>query len=416
MVNKVIIGILVFLVVLNGGLSMHSYLLSQQINALSEQLTSSQEEQATQIGAVTDELIAFKGESLNKIGILRKELDGTVTKIDILGEEIDGAMTKINVVQNETRGEIRDLVSELSQSVLNATKIYQEATQAVVRITDGERVIGSGFIIDDEGHVVTAQHVIEDITEIEVILADGSISAATLVGSSRPSDVAILALENAPAAKPLRFADSATLLVGQPVVTIGNPLNLTATLTSGVVSQFNGYLEIEYDSQRRPVANLIQFDAPVNFGNSGCPLLNSRAEVIGMVIARVNPERGDGIYYAVSSNKLKRVTASLINQGFFDYPWLGVDVTDLTPQEAKDRELDTINGVLVNEVLAGGPAETAGFKVDDIIVAIDGQTIRNVADLTSYLGEHKTPGEKATLTLIRGKTKLELPLEIGKRS
>lgn len=416
MVNKVIIGILVFLVVLNGGLSMHSYLLSQQINALSEQLTSSQEEQATQIGAVTDELIAFKGESLNKIGILRKELDGTVTKIDILGEEIDGAMTKINVVQNETRGEIRDLVSELSQSVLNATKIYQEATQAVVRITDGERVIGSGFIIDDEGHVVTAQHVIEDITEIEVILADGSISAATLVGSSRPSDVAILALENAPAAKPLRFADSATLLVGQPVVTIGNPLNLTATLTSGVVSQFNGYLEIEYDSQRRPVANLIQFDAPVNFGNSGCPLLNSRAEVIGMVIARVNPERGDGIYYAVSSNKLKRVTASLINQGFFDYPWLGVDVTDLTPQEAKDRELDTINGVLVNEVLAGGPAETAGIKVDDIIVAIDGQTIRNVADLTSYLGEHKTPGEKATLTLIRGKTKLELPLEIGKRS
>lgn len=416
MVNKVIIGILVFLVVLNGGLSMHSYLLSQQINALSEQLTSSQEEQATQIGAVTDELIAFKGESLNKIGILRKELDGTVTKIDILGEEIDGAMTKINVVQNETRGEIRGLVSELSQSVLNATKIYQEATQAVVRITDGERVIGSGFIIDDEGHVVTAQHVIEDITEIEVILADGSISAATLVGSSRPSDVAILALENAPAAKPLRFADSATLLVGQPVVTIGNPLNLTATLTSGVVSQFNGYLEIEYDSQRRPVANLIQFDAPVNFGNSGCPLLNSRAEVIGMVIARVNPERGDGIYYAVSSNKLKRVTASLINQGFFDYPWLGVDVTDLTPQEAKDRELDTINGVLVNEVLAGGPAETAGIKVDDIIVAIDGQTIRNVADLTSYLGEHKTPGEKATLTLIRGKTKLELPLEIGKRS
>lgn len=416
MVNKVIIGILVFLVVLNGGLSMHSYLLSQQINALSEQLTSSQEEQATQIGAVTDGLIAFKGESLNNIGILRKELDGTVTKIDILGEEIDGAMTKINVVQNETRGEIRDLVSELSQSVLNATKIYQEATQAVVRITDGERVIGSGFIIDDEGHVVTAQHVIEDITEIEVILADGSISAATLAGSSRPSDVAILTLENAPAAKPLRFADSATLLVGQPVVTIGNPLNLTATLTSGVVSQFNGYLEIEYDSQRRPVANLIQFDAPVNFGNSGCPLLNSRAEVIGMVIARVNPERGDGIYYAVSSNKLKRVTASLINQGFFDYPWLGVDVTDLTPQEAKDRELDTINGVLVNEVLAGGPAETAGIKVDDIIVAIDGQTIRNVADLTSYLGEHKTPGEKATLTLIRGKTKLELPLEIGKRS
>ncbi|MFC2020577.1 S1C family serine protease [Chloroflexota bacterium] len=307
------------------------------------------------------------------------------------------------------------MTAELSQSAMNAADVYQEANQAVVRITDGEREIGSGFIIDDEGHVLTAYHVIENLTEIVVVLADESISTATVKGSSRISDVAILTLEDAPAASPLSFANSATISVGQPVVTIGSPFDLTATLTSGIVSQLDRFIEIELDSQTRGVANLIQFDAPVNPGNSGCPLLNSMGEIIGMVIARVRPEDGDGIHYAVSSNKLKRVSDSLINQGSFDYPWLGVEASNLTPQEAKGRGLDTINGVLVSRVVAGGPAASAEVKVNDIIVAIDGEGIGNIDGLTSYLGEHASPGEEATITLMRDGASLELSLTIGKQ-
>jgi len=163
------------------------------------------------------------------------------------------------------------------------------------------------------------------------------------------------------------------------------------------------------------VANLIQFDAAVNFGNSGSPLLNSRGEVIGMVIGRVDPNLGDGIYYAVSSNKVKKVADFLIDQGSFDYPWLGVKIANLTPETVRARKLETINGVLVKEVITDTPAEAAGIKVDDIIVGIKGMAVWEVADLTSYLGEYTSRDEVVTIELIRDGTKLELSLKVGKR-
>ncbi|MBI2328429.1 MAG: trypsin-like peptidase domain-containing protein [Chloroflexi bacterium] len=412
MLNKVITGLLVFLVVLSGSLGAYAYRLNQQITDLGEQLSSSQSEQAALISAVTDELTAFRGEALNAIDRLQGGIDKNIGEIATLGEAIDENVAGIDSVRGEIAA-VKDTSAELSQSVLQASKIYQAASQAIVRVTDGETVVGSGFIIDGAGHVVTAHHVAESITKIRVILANGDISAATVTGSSQFSDIAVLTLADVPAVQPLNFADSATLLVGQPVVTIGSPFNLTATLTSGVVSQLNGFIEVEYSSGSRWVASLIQFDAPVNPGNSGSPLLNSRGEVIGMVIARIDPEEGDGVSHAISSNKLRRVTTSLISQGTFDYPWLGVEVTDLTPQEAQNRGLDTMNGIVVMTVSAGGPTDAAGIKGGDIMVAIDGKELRNVGGLTSYLGEYKSPGGRATITIIRDKTKLELSLTVG---
>ena len=260
---------------------------------------------------------------------------------------------------------------------------------------------------------MTAHHVVERLSEIYVILPDGRISTALITGSCKYSDIAILTLQDELVIEPLTLADSTTVKIGEAVVTIGNPLELTETITSGIISQINRFVEVRYESQARWVANIIQFDAAVNFGNSGSPLLNSEGEVIGMVIARVEPDRGDGIYYAVSSNKVKRVATSLIEQGFFDYPWLGVEITNLTPQIVRDRGLETTNGALVKKVLTESPAKAAGILVDDIIVAIDGVTVRGIADLTSYLGEHKSPDELATISLIRGATELELSLKIG---
>ena len=160
---------------------------------------------------------------------------------------------------------------------------------------------------------------------------------------------------------------------------------------------------------------MLQFDAAVNFGNSGCPLANSSGEVVGMVTARIDPTLGDGIYYAVSSNKVKRVAAAIIQSGSFAYPWIGVGIADLTPQAVQDKSLETANGVLVSDVFSGGPAQAAGIQNGDIIVAIDGISVRDVADLTSYLGEFKSPGDSVALNIIRGTAKMEISVKVGTR-
>jgi len=382
MFNKLIIGILVFLLVLIGILGAYAFNLVGEIDALSQQLTVSQEQQAAQISTLSDELATFRGE--------------TIARIDALDDELGSVTTG------------------LEQSVINAGKLYQEVSKGIVRISDGEKVVGSGFVFDADGHIVTPQHVVEGQAQIDIILSDGSISAVTIIGSCEHSDIAVLTLEHELAVEAIALADSTTVRVGEPVVVIGSPLDLPGTITSGIVSQTHRFVEVGYDSKTRWVANLIQFDAAVNFGNSGGPLLNSKGEVIGMVIARVDPKLGDGVYYAVSSNKVKRVALSLIDRGFFDYPWLGIEIVNLTPETVRTRNLETVNGVLVKKITADSPAEAAGIKANDVMVAIDGRTVRQVGDLTWYLGEYKNPDEVVTLALIRDGAELELSLKLGK--
>ncbi len=423
MFNKVIAIVLIFLVILSGGLGYYSYTLSQQINSLNEQLIYFHERQAAQIDVLSDKITTLSGETMTRISNvdskvvknlteidnLGSKIEGNSVKIDTLGDDVSSTLVKIDSLENE----IKD-VAVISQSVMDAQKVYQRVSQATVRISNGVRTIGSGFIYD-EVHVVTAHHVVDDLSEIYIVLPDGRTSAAEVIGSCPYSDVAVLKPDDELTIEPLKLADSAVVKIGEPVATIGNPMELTETMTTGIVSQSDRYAEIKHDSRTRWVANLIQFDAAVNFGNSGCPLVNAESEVIGMVIARIDPDEGEGIYYAVSSNKVKRVADSLIAQGSFDYPWVGVSIANLTPEMVQERELATTNGISVEGVLADSPAKMAGIKVDDIITAIDGVAIRDVATFTSYLGEYKSPGETATVTLIRDAAKLELAIEIGKR-
>ena len=428
MANKVIIGILVFLVIISGSIGYYSYTLNLQISSLDEQLATLQLDQAAQDRALGSELAALRGETLMRSASLQNEIATTRNMIgnmeNELIDEIDKAATSIETIEDEigeTSARIDTLEDSLStvaaqfyQSAMNASEVYQMVNQATVRISNGEMTIGSGFIFGDETHVMTAYHVVASLTRIYVILPDGRISEATMTGSSVHSDIAVLTLMDKLGVEPSPLADSAKVRIGEPVAAIGSPFDLTDTLTTGIVSQTNRYTEINYDFQTRWVANLIQFDAAANPGNSGCPLFNSRGEVIGMVIARIDPGEGDGIYYAVSSNKLKRVADSLIAKGSYDYPRIGVNVSDITPQLAQDRGLETINGALVRDVQTDGPARSAGIEVDDIIVAVDGQIIRSISELTSYLGEHKSPGDDATIELIRGNSRLEVSMEIGK--
>jgi len=299
---------------------------------------------------------------------------------------------------------------------MNASEVYQRVSQATVRVSNGETLIGSGFIFDTDSHVITAHHVIENMSTIYVVLPDGRLSRASVVGSCERSDVAVLTLQDRLVVEPLTLADSALVSIGEPVATIGNPFDMTETLTTGVVSHTGRYINVDYESGTRAVANLIQFYAPANPGNSGCPLVNSAGDVIGLVIARVLAERGDGINYAVSSNKISRVVAALIAHGSYDYPRLGLLITNLTPQMAEMRGLETTSGALVVEVSPDSPAEVAGVKFDDIVISMDGVNIRDVAGTISYLGGHKSPGDTAILGLMRGGARLELSLTVGKQT
>lgn len=412
MANKVIIGILIFLVVLSGGLGTYSYLLSQQLEALSTQLGDFQLAQSARIGMVSGELAALRSRTLARIGTLKDEIGETQTQIGTLQGEISGTVTRIDTLKDE----IKDVASELSRSAFNADEVYQKVRDAAVRIGDGESLVGSGFVFDNKGHVITAYHVVERLSTVYVTLGDGRSSQATVIGSSEASDVAVLIIDDKGLfIKPLAMADSAQVRIGEPVLAIGNPFNLAGTLTSGIVSQTNRFVRIMSDTKTRWISNLIQYDAAVNPGNSGGPLVNAKGEVIGLVIARVDPNQGEGIYYAVSSNKVKRVVAELIDRGSFDYPWIGINVSNLTPKMVQERALETTNGVLVQGILPESPAGGSEIEVDDVIVAIDSVAVNNVGDLTSYLGEHKSPGDSVSFTLFRHAVKMDITLKVGKR-
>jgi S1-C subfamily serine protease len=425
MANKITIGLLIFLLILAGGFGYYAYTSYQERNLIREALSDFQTNQAAQAEAIRGEISSLGNELQSELDNLGAgvdkniaqavELEGMIednlASLDVLGEEVSENLDRI-----DTLGRELSKATEPHEFVIDAPDVYQKVGQAVIRISDGERTIGSGFIYNTEGHVLTANHVIDALDEIFVITSNGRVFSASLVGSSVFSDVAVLELDGTPDVVPPALSDSSQLKIGDPVAAIGSPFDLTDSLNTGIISQLDRNAEIEFDSQGRSVPNLIQFDAAVNFGNSGGPLFDAAGNVIGLVVARVGPEEGDGIYYAVSSNKVRRVADSIIDQGSFDYPWLGVAISNLTPQQVQDMGLESINGVLVGLVVPDSPAETADVQIDDIIIGIDGAEINSLAMLTSYLGEHLGPGEPATLKVIRGSETLEIEIEIGLRS
>lgn len=413
--NKVIVAILIVLVIISGGLGYYSYTLNQQMYALSDslnqQLFDLQVEQANQTAEIDQEFATVRAEMTAQTGNVESKIDETRNEIGALQGQIAGTGDRIDSLE----GKIGSATAQVSELLLDGSEVYKKVAGAAVRISDGNVTIGSGFIFDKDSHVVTAQHVIEKLTTVYVTTPDGQVSRASKVSGSTYSDVAVLTLEKKFNIEPPVIVDSSKVQVGDPVAAIGNPFDLNETLTTGIVSGLNRFGRIEYGTQSRWIANLIQFDAAVNFGNSGGMLVNSHGAVIGLVIARINPDEGDGVNWAVSSNKLKKVAAALIANGNDDYPWLGVEITDLSARTVLNRGLQSANGVLIERPGTGSPAEMAGLKAGDVIIAVDGAAVKDVGEFTSYLGENKSPGDKLRLTVVRGSSQIEVTVDIGKR-
>lgn len=265
--------------------------------------------------------------------------------------------------------------------------------------------LGSGFILTEDGLIVTNNHVIEKAAEITVTIGKDSEYAAKVVGADPKTDVALIKITPKEKLKPLQLGDSDNLQVGEIVVAIGNPFGLSHTVTQGIVSA-----KERSTIGAGPYDNFIQTDASINPGNSGGPLLNLEAKVIGINTAIV--AGGQGIGFAIPINLAKNIVKQLQEKGSVTRGWLGVFIQEIDPELAKGLGLENKRGALVSGVQKNSPAEKAGFKQGDVIIQVDNKEIRNSRELPLYVANLPV-GKKITVTVIRNGKKMKLNPIIG---
>ena len=343
-------------------------------------------------------------------------------------------------------------------SELSLPELFSKVEKSVVQVANKEDAgvslggrLGSGFVYDKNGHIVTNYHVIAGAAtegNVQITFLDGSTYNARLVGGDPFSDLAVLRLddENIPEDKlvPLPIGDSTTLRVGEQVVAIGNPFGLSGSMTEGIISGLGRMLpsaEREEESDIIPsdldsptgflIPDIIQTDAPINPGNSGGPLLNTQGEVIGINTAIFSTTGASaGIGFAIPSNTVKKVIPSLITKGTYQHPYLGIVGTDITPEIAEALGLAEARGFLVTDVSNGSPAQKAGIRGGsslaniagrgiamggDVILRIDENPVRKLDDVLTYLEREKKVGDTVQLTILRSGGTENINLTLGPR-
>jgi S1-C subfamily serine protease len=335
--------------------------------------------------------------------------------------------------------------SEGGQSAIpiDAVQIYRDESRSVVTVdgyilvnsffgqVTGE-VLGSGFVMNynNANYVVTNFHVVNGAKNMTVIFWNGNAYPASVVGTDSYSDLAIVKVPTAPASEfhPLTISSSSSVRVGDPVAAIGNPFGLSGSLTVGVVSQL-GRTITEATAGNYSIADVLQFSAPINPGNSGGPLFNSNGQVIGVTTATVNGSQGVG--FAIPSDAVLRERSSMIANGTYSmHPYLGIGTADMFYWLAQANGNNVTYGVLIENVVAGGPAAKAGILAGtkqmaiggstylvggDVIVSMNGTRIVNHDALASYLEEHAIPGHNLNVGIMRGTTLKLVLLTVGAR-
>ncbi|MCI1220117.1 MAG: trypsin-like peptidase domain-containing protein [Bifidobacterium sp.] len=277
---------------------------------------------------------------------------------------------------------------------------------------------GSGAILDAKGHIVTNNHVISGAQQIQVTLANGQIYTAQLVGADATTDLAVIKLDNPPSdLKPVQFADSASLAVGQGVMAIGNPLGYDDTATTGIVSALNRPVSVSDDNgNAQIVTNAVQIDAAINPGNSGGPTFDASGKVIGInssiaSTATTSSEAGSiGIGFAIPSNLVKRVSQEIIDNGSVKHVQLGVTISDATAQ----ADGVTRGGTKIASVVSGSPADKAGLKVGDTIVAFNDQAVNNTYSLLGYV-RASALNDKVKLTVVRDSKAIDVDVTLDQQ-
>jgi S1-C subfamily serine protease len=326
---------------------------------------------------------------------------------------------------------------------ISISKIFKDVQGSVVQITrenkqapdspgdENVTSLGSGFVFDKEGRIITNHHVVQDSKRVDVTFIDGNRYVASVVGSDPFNDVAVIKITQNISEKlrPLILGNSSRVEVGDQVIAIGNPYGLAGSMSLGIVSQKGRLISTEGSAFSIP--SVIQTDALINPGNSGGPLLNTHEEVIGMNTAGVLSDSGafSGIGLAVPSNTISKIVPVLISKGNYTHPWLGISASSLTSKLTENFEnlSRDFKGVYVDSITKNGPADKAGLRGSttdqygdkhgtDIITAVDNRNVTYMEDLVSYLDENKKPGEKLNLTVLRNQSYLDIGVLLGDRS
>ncbi len=315
-----------------------------------------------------------------------------------------------------------DIYDQVSPSVVSISVVARRSDTNL--FNQDETVIGggTGFVLDTDGYIMTNNHVVDGATEIEVSFVDGTLASARIIGLDPDSDLAVIQVdlpeEDLTELQPVTFGDSDALRIGQTVLAIGSPFGQRWTLTSGIISAIDRSIQGLTDFS---IGSVIQTDTAINPGNSGGPLLDLNGHVVGVnsqIISRSGSNAGIG--FAIPGNLAQRVARDLIDNGFVDYSYLGISGRDvfLPLIESFDLPNDT-QGVVVAEVVPGGPASRAGLEsatypedtdtsnpravpeTVDIITAIDDEPLSGMSELVGYLAAETEPGQTVTLTVLR---------------
>ncbi len=297
----------------------------------------------------------------------------------------------------------------------NLNELFNRSEESLVYIESfgPENTQGSGFVSSSDGYIVTNQHVVEDSESVQVTFTDGSTLNAEIVGTDQYTDLAVLEVDR-DNLEPLSLGDSRSALVGERVVALGSPFGLRGSMTVGYISQKGRQLRV---GNGFSIPNVIQTEAAINPGNSGGPLLNTEGEVIGVNTAiQSNTGTFSGVGFAVPSEAVKRVVPELIEEGDYRHSWLGVSGIDMNEELAEKMDAPNTSGFLVINVVEDGPSDEAGIRGGDmqveirggttriggdIIVGIEGQKVRDISDLLSYLSRNTEVGDTVTLKLYR---------------
>jgi S1-C subfamily serine protease len=341
----------------------------------------------------------------------------TFQEVNTLSDQVGILQSQLSVLSGGG-GNLTSQNITVYQDSAALASIYSDVRDSVVLVqgaTSSGGVQGSGFVYQYQTRmvVITNYHVVQDTSDLSVTFSNGNGYAATVLGIDPYADLAVVSVD-APSNqfKPIEIVSSSTLRVGDQVIAIGNPYGLVGSLTTGVVSAV-GRTITEDTAGGFSVANIIQTSTPINPGNSGGPLLNVLGKVVGITTAIVSDSQGLG--FAVPSNTILREVSALITTGTYrGHSLLGVTGSDMSYDTAQEIGSSVTYGWRIASVTSGGPSD-GKMQVDDIIVAMNGNLIRNNDDLASYLEENTLPNQSLKITVVRGSSNLDFTITLGTR-